>query len=183
MAVNVKVRSPMSSDNIPRIPRAEVVIHTARCLGRGGFGTVHQGTWRGRPVAVKTLILQAGSADFKKFKEEASLACSFDHDNVIKVNLKANRRYKNDKTLSSEGFFFVTNDMMPISCPYLFWQRVFFLFFFFFWRTVWNVFICIFVEGKLYIFMSTCIECGKDEPEISSLSFYYRRSCCRKHRL
>eukprot|EP00892_Ulva_mutabilis_P009188 jgi/Ulvmu1/6641/UM003_0279.1 len=57
-------------------------------LGRGGFGVVHQGEWRGLPVAIKTMDFrvdgEGGAAeDTAALAQEAAIAINLVHRNVV----------------------------------------------------------------------------------------------------
>jgi serine/threonine protein kinase len=56
----------------------EISFDRSEVLGRGGYGKVFKGFWRGRPVAVKRIVLTSDE------QEEKSLQ-RLDHDNVIKL--------------------------------------------------------------------------------------------------
>jgi len=64
---------------LPRDP-----IELGSLLGRGSFGTVYQGVWQGRPVAVKVIPHSARDA-CNELTNEASLILKFNHPNVLKV--------------------------------------------------------------------------------------------------
>eukprot|EP00892_Ulva_mutabilis_P012777 jgi/Ulvmu1/9872/UM057_0026.1 len=54
-------------------------------IGRGGFGTVYRGEWRGLQVAIKTVMLQRGAceADVARVASEAAIAASLVHPNIV----------------------------------------------------------------------------------------------------
>lgn len=53
-------------------------------IGRGGFGEVLRGRWKGTEVALKKLWLdEAGALDVKAFEREASVLASLRHPNVV----------------------------------------------------------------------------------------------------
>ncbi|AGO84667.2 Serine/threonine protein kinase [Pandoravirus salinus] len=53
-------------------------------LGRGGFGEVHRGTWRGTDVAVKTLPTDAlTKTDIQQFKDEVRVMTALRHPNIV----------------------------------------------------------------------------------------------------
>ncbi|KAK2078084.1 hypothetical protein QBZ16_003952 [Prototheca wickerhamii] len=68
----------------------EVAPYLGRCLGTGGFGVVHEATWRGRRVAVKTLPpmgpdASVGTAFHDALQREVALASRFDCDRLVRV--------------------------------------------------------------------------------------------------
>ncbi|GIM05613.1 hypothetical protein Vretimale_10074, partial [Volvox reticuliferus] len=56
-------------------------------LGCGSWGTVYQGTWKGLPVAVKTLVFSAAADDDgrRRAVREATLSASVCHPNIIAI--------------------------------------------------------------------------------------------------
>lgn len=50
-------------------------IQLGKCIGRGGFGVVHEAMYRGRQVAVKRLLVegQPSSEELAEFKREIQL--------------------------------------------------------------------------------------------------------------
>ena len=66
---------------------------TGRVLGSGSFGIVNEGTWRDKMVAIKTMELQQNTSSTEeslakekvKFEDEATVAYSLNHKNIIKV--------------------------------------------------------------------------------------------------
>ena len=51
-------------------------IDTSPMIGEGGFGRVYKCTWRGGPVAVKTLIATGSTSEMEAFKHEIALVLS-----------------------------------------------------------------------------------------------------------
>eukprot|EP00892_Ulva_mutabilis_P012786 jgi/Ulvmu1/9880/UM057_0035.1 len=56
-----------------------------RVIGRGGFGTVYHGEWRGLDVAIKTVIFQSCGGDQQAIvvATEAAIATTLVHPNVV----------------------------------------------------------------------------------------------------
>ncbi len=53
-------------------------------LGRGGFGVVHQGTWRFNPVAIKQLLVANPTADsLEEFKAETQIMAKLRSPNIV----------------------------------------------------------------------------------------------------
>ena len=50
-------------------------------LGKGAFGTVFEGVWREKPVAIKRIQL----SDIKSNEREEAALQKLDHSNVIKL--------------------------------------------------------------------------------------------------
>jgi serine/threonine protein kinase len=51
-----------------------------KILGKGGFGIVFEGVWRGKPVAIKRIAL----SDITSNEREEEALKKLDHPNVIK---------------------------------------------------------------------------------------------------
>ena len=93
----VNLPSPMGSPNLDKgvscsTPNrlkleAEGLDRNSVVLGRGAFGTVVLGRWRGRKVAVKVMEAEAGGSTAKRRKslESELQARQLDHRNVVKV--------------------------------------------------------------------------------------------------
>lgn len=62
----------------------EVNFDEGKVLGKGSFGCVHLATWRGSPVAVKTLFGNVGAASDDFFHELAML-CRLHHPNIVQL--------------------------------------------------------------------------------------------------
>ncbi|KAG2494464.1 hypothetical protein HYH03_007516 [Edaphochlamys debaryana] len=56
-------------------------------LGWGGCGVVYKGTWKGLPVAVKTVLVQGDSRQSKQFLTEAAISASLQHANIVTTYL------------------------------------------------------------------------------------------------
>ncbi|MFA6409367.1 MAG: protein kinase [Gammaproteobacteria bacterium] len=55
-------------------------------LGAGGFGIVHRGTWKGTPVAVKTLIARTMNNDtLNEFRRETEIMATLQHPNIVRL--------------------------------------------------------------------------------------------------
>ena len=52
-----------------------------KILGQGGFGTVFEGVWRGKPVAIKRIQL----SDIASSEREEEALKKLDHPNIIKL--------------------------------------------------------------------------------------------------
>ncbi len=52
-----------------------------KILGQGGYGTVYEGVWRGKPVAIKRIQL----SDIASSEREEEALKKLDHPNVIKL--------------------------------------------------------------------------------------------------
>ena len=72
--------------NVPGIiPRSELQLED-RVIGRGGFGEVYAGLWRGTPVAFKKLLYQQMSKKHKEsFKTEIKVLATINHPNTVKM--------------------------------------------------------------------------------------------------
>lgn len=78
---------------------AQVKVHDV--LGRGAFGTVYRGEWRGLPVAIKTVVFQSSASDdqLTLIASEAAISSSLVHRNIVAT-------YAHDvKHLTSESGF------------------------------------------------------------------------------
>ncbi|MBS0648030.1 MAG: SEL1-like repeat protein [Verrucomicrobia bacterium] len=75
----------------PKTPLHQVSIEVrysdltfGRELGKGGFGTVYQGAWKGSAVAIKKLkINELASEDIKGFRKEAKLMSELRHPHIV----------------------------------------------------------------------------------------------------
>eukprot|EP00884_Botryococcus_braunii_P016796 jgi/Botrbrau1/37/Bobra.0022s0032.1 len=66
---------------------SEIRPFLGRCLGTGGFGSVYEATWRGRPVAVK-MLPNMGNGELEAFNalvREVDLSSKFDSNRLVKV--------------------------------------------------------------------------------------------------
>ena len=66
------------------IDRGALEINDAACLGRGSFGEVHRGTWRGTEVAVKRLREDMSSErELLEFRRELAIVNYLAHPNIV----------------------------------------------------------------------------------------------------
>jgi len=66
------------------IDRAALEIHNDACLGRGSFGEVHRGSWRGTEVAVKRLREDiASDRELLEFRRELAIVNHLAHPNIV----------------------------------------------------------------------------------------------------
>ena len=96
-AVNVALRDAQAAmaqrrppPALADIPEADLAIDAsaAGLLGRGSFGEVRRAAWRGTPVAVKCLQLDAsevGPAPARDFEREVAVLARLRHPNVVHV--------------------------------------------------------------------------------------------------
>ncbi|XP_019861610.1 PREDICTED: uncharacterized protein LOC109590107 [Amphimedon queenslandica] len=61
-------------------------IQTIKELGSGQFGTVYEGMWLSKPVAIKTLKNSSVEQDKVKFLQEAAIMGQFHHPNIVKLH-------------------------------------------------------------------------------------------------
>ena len=55
-------------------------------LGSGEFGTVYEGMWLSKPIAIKTLKNSSVEQDKVKFLQEAAIMGQFHHPNIVKLH-------------------------------------------------------------------------------------------------
>eukprot|EP00897_Mesotaenium_endlicherianum_P001955 jgi/Mesen1/1788/ME000014S01189 len=67
------------------IDPAEIDLKKSRLIGKGAFGEIRRVTWRGTPVAVKTVLpsLINDQQIMKEFRDEVSLLLKLRHPNVV----------------------------------------------------------------------------------------------------
>ena len=59
-------------------------------IGKGGFGAVYKGTWRGAPVAVKYAVCNTSDADsIEQSIREVVLSKKMSHPNVVSLSTMA----------------------------------------------------------------------------------------------
>jgi serine/threonine protein kinase len=65
------------------LQEGQVKVHDV--LGRGAFGTVYRGEWRGLPVAIKTVVFQSTASDdqLALIASEAAISSSLVHHNIV----------------------------------------------------------------------------------------------------
>lgn len=69
--------------NWANIPFHEVQLEER--IGGGGVGIIYRGTWRNKPVAVKTLFDARISADLKQeYMDELLVMSKVEHSNIVK---------------------------------------------------------------------------------------------------
>jgi serine/threonine protein kinase len=78
------LRAHMMTREQWEIERAALEIHEHGCLGRGSFGEVHRGTWRGCEVAVKRLREDmANDRELLEFRRELAIVNHLAHPNIV----------------------------------------------------------------------------------------------------
>jgi serine/threonine protein kinase len=66
------------------IDRSALEVDERACLGRGSFGEVHRGTWRGTEVAVKRLRQDmASERELLEFRRELAIVNHLAHPNIV----------------------------------------------------------------------------------------------------
>jgi hypothetical protein len=66
------------------IDRSALEVNEEACLGRGSFGEVHRGTWRGTEVAVKRLRADmASERELLEFRRELAIVNHLAHPNIV----------------------------------------------------------------------------------------------------
>lgn len=63
-------------------------IEIGKCIGKGAFGVVFRGKFRGRIVAVKKLLVDIDPDEtmLMEFHQEISLCSRLHHENIVKKN-------------------------------------------------------------------------------------------------
>ncbi|CAK0785369.1 hypothetical protein CVIRNUC_008577, partial [Coccomyxa viridis] len=67
---------------------AEIKPHLHACLGQGGFGSVFEAQWRGKPVAVKVLLgpeMGSRTVHFDALRREVQLAARFNSERLVQA--------------------------------------------------------------------------------------------------
>ena len=78
------LRAHMMTREQWEIDRSALVIHEHGCLGRGSFGEVHRGSWRGTEVAVKRLREDmANERELLEFRRELAIVNHLAHPNIV----------------------------------------------------------------------------------------------------
>jgi hypothetical protein len=78
------LRSHMMTREQWEIERSALEIHEHGCLGRGSFGEVHRGNWRGTEVAVKRLREDmANDRELLEFRRELAIVNHLAHPNIV----------------------------------------------------------------------------------------------------
>uniref|UniRef100_A0A1X7VEX5 Protein kinase domain-containing protein n=1 Tax=Amphimedon queenslandica TaxID=400682 RepID=A0A1X7VEX5_AMPQE len=74
----------LSSKGFREIAKKDIQISNE--LGSGEFGTVYEGMWLSKPVAIKTLKNSSEEQDKVKFLQEAAIMGQFHHPNIVKLH-------------------------------------------------------------------------------------------------
>ncbi|XP_019849286.1 PREDICTED: uncharacterized protein LOC100642048 [Amphimedon queenslandica] len=74
----------LSSKGFREIAKKDIQI--IKELGSGQFGTVYEGMWLSKPVAIKTLKNSSVEQDKVKFLQEAAIMGQFHHPNIVKLH-------------------------------------------------------------------------------------------------
>ena len=90
-----KQKLPRLQDVTPEMSESDITLDDANVLGSGGYGDVFKGTHRGVPVAVKAMFCGKKGSDaaatkvpaavVKMMRREATIMCSLNHPNILRV--------------------------------------------------------------------------------------------------
>lgn len=86
-----KQKLPRFLDITPEIEASEIEVDSENVLGAGGYGTIFQASYNGTPVALKALLginnkTAAPANVVKMMRREATIMCSLNHPNIIRVH-------------------------------------------------------------------------------------------------
>jgi serine/threonine protein kinase len=86
-----KQKLPRFLDITPEIEASEIELDDKNVLGAGGYGAVFQASYKGALVAVKALLgidstTPAPANVVKMMRREATIMCSLNHPNIIRVH-------------------------------------------------------------------------------------------------
>ena len=84
---------PRLLDVTPLIHESDISMNNNDILGSGGYGSVFKGLLAGKPVAIKTLFVaalgesnaQMPASAIKMMKREATIMCSLNHPNILRI--------------------------------------------------------------------------------------------------
>jgi Mg-chelatase subunit ChlD/predicted Ser/Thr protein kinase len=85
-----KQKLPRIKDVTPEIDPSDMTHREKDVLGRGGYGYVLKGTFKGEPVAIKAMFgndtNRVPASATKMMRREAMILCSLNHPNILKIH-------------------------------------------------------------------------------------------------